>query len=245
MDKYIGFDMACKKTVACVVQQGKKDAYRTLKTDVQQMQAYLQELGKDGSRLHLTFEISGQAAYYYDSLKDYVDTLAVSNPHTMTWIYRTRKKNDRIDARKQAVLLSIGEIPKVHIPHIEVRQWRTTIQHRYKTVNRIVSIKNSIRALIKAHGIMRPLHKGSWWKKVNIQWMRELSIQDVVTTEDLWLVQLSNLLDTLQLLQEQQRNVTNYLDRYLHGHPGGTLLMSIPGIGPRTAEAVLAPIRTT
>jgi len=22
MDKYIGFDMACKKTVACVVQQG-------------------------------------------------------------------------------------------------------------------------------------------------------------------------------------------------------------------------------
>jgi hypothetical protein len=52
MDKYIGFDMACKKTVACVVQQGKKDAYRTLKTDVQQMQAYLQELGKDGSRLH-------------------------------------------------------------------------------------------------------------------------------------------------------------------------------------------------
>ncbi len=26
------------------------------------------------------------------------------------------KKNDRIDARKQAVLLGIGEVPPVHIP---------------------------------------------------------------------------------------------------------------------------------
>jgi len=33
----------------------------------------------------------------------------------MTWIYRTTKKNDRMDARKMAVLLSIGEIPAVHM----------------------------------------------------------------------------------------------------------------------------------
>ena len=28
MDKYIGFDIAYKKTVACVVQKGKADKYR-------------------------------------------------------------------------------------------------------------------------------------------------------------------------------------------------------------------------
>ena len=50
-DKYIGFDMACKKTIACVVQQGEKDAYCTLNTDVQQMQKYLQNLREDGSKL--------------------------------------------------------------------------------------------------------------------------------------------------------------------------------------------------
>lgn len=38
-----------------------------------------------------------------------------SNPSKMTWIYRTAKKNDRIEARKQALLLSIGEIPKVSL----------------------------------------------------------------------------------------------------------------------------------
>lgn len=239
MDKYIGFDMADKKTIACVVQQGKMDAYRTLDTDVSKMQAYLQELRKDGSRLHLTFEISGQAAYFHDCLRDCVDTLTVSNPHDITWIYRTRKKNDRIDARKQAVLLSINEIPKVHIPNLEIRQWRTTIQHRHKTVNRIVAIKNRIRALIKAQGIFTPPHKGIWWNQSNLQWMKELST-GAVTAQDLWRIQLADLLDTLMLLIKQRDNLTTYLNQYLDSQPGGKLLMSIPGVGPRTAETILA-----
>ena len=32
MDKYIGFDIDCKKTVACVVQNGKKNIYATFLT---------------------------------------------------------------------------------------------------------------------------------------------------------------------------------------------------------------------
>lgn len=240
MDKYIGFDIACKKTVACVVQQGQKDTYRTLRTDMDEMRSYLQELGNDGSKLHLTFEIGGQAAYFYDGLKDSVETLAVSNPHQMTWIYRTRKKSDRIDARKQAVLLSIGEIPQVHIPCLEIRQWRTTIQHRRKTVNRMVSLKNSIRALLKAHGIVRPIHKGGWWKRVNLQWMQSLSAAAPLTAEQLWRMQLADMLATLMLLDQQLDRITTYLDRYLDTQPGGRLLMSIPGVGPRTAESVLA-----
>ncbi|MCJ7777362.1 MAG: transposase [Sedimentisphaerales bacterium] len=36
------------------------------------------------------------------------------------------------------------------------------------------------------------------------------------------------------------KRVTKYLDGYLERKAGGKLLMSIPGVGPRTAEAVLA-----
>jgi len=99
--------------------------------------------------------------------------LTVSNPNKMTWIYRTGKKNDRIDSRKQAVLLSIGEVPKVHIPRRPVRPWRGTIQPRRVIVHKIVSVKNRIRALLKANGLTQPLHKGSWWKATNLQWMRQ------------------------------------------------------------------------
>jgi transposase len=239
--KYIGFDIDHKKTVACVVQRDQKDRYATMKTDLVEMQQFLQQERQGAAEVHLTFEISGEAGYRYDALRGLVDTLTVSNPHKMTWIYRTSKKNDRIDCRKQAVLLSINEVPPVHIPSRQVRQWRATIQQRRGIVNRIVSVKNRIRALLKAHGRTRPLHPGSWWKAANLVWMRqEAKDWAEVTREDLWQVHLTNLLDELKLLEAQLQKVNQYLDRYLAQHPGGTLLRSIPGVGPRTAEAILA-----
>lgn len=239
--KYIGFDIDSNKTVACVVQQGQKERYTTLKTDLPEMQQYLQRERQDASAVHLTFEISGEAGDRYEALRGLVDTVTVSNPHKLTWIYRTSKKNDRVDCRKQAVLLSIGEVPAVHIPKREVRQWRATIQQRRTLVNRIVSVKNRIRALLKGNGLTRPLHPGSWWKLTNVAWMRQQT-QDwaEATPEQLWRVHLASLLDELKLLEEHLRKVTHYLDRYLARQPGGTLLMSIPGVGPRTAEAILA-----
>ena len=36
-DKYIGFDIDSKKTVACVIQQGRKDLYATFPTDLTRM----------------------------------------------------------------------------------------------------------------------------------------------------------------------------------------------------------------
>jgi len=100
MDKYIGFDVDDKKTVACIVQKDKKDIYDTIPTDPEAMVKWLRRQRKGKAKLHLTFEVSGQAGWLYDELIDSVDTLTVSNPSKMTWIFRTSKKTDRIDARK-------------------------------------------------------------------------------------------------------------------------------------------------
>ncbi len=153
----------------------------------------------------------------------------------MTWIFRTAKKNDRIDARKMAVLLSINEVPSVYMPSKEVRQWRETILHRKKIVDKVVRAKNNIRATIKGHGL-KPVDSGSWWKKSNVFWMRCLSKD----AGKLWHIQLSNLLDEFDLLQSQLKRLTDYLDIYLSSKPASRILQSIPGIGSRTTEAILA-----
>ena len=57
MDKYIGFDIDSKKTVACVVQEGQKDRFVTLKTDIEQMQKFLQSQRRIGEKLHLTWSV--------------------------------------------------------------------------------------------------------------------------------------------------------------------------------------------
>ena len=239
MDKYIGFDIDCNKTVACVVENGKKDLYAMIGSDIESMRKFLAQQKHDSGKIHLVFEISGQAGFIYDSLAGYADMITVANPSKMTWIYRTAKKNDRIDARKMAVLLSIGEVPSVYMPSKEVRQWRETILHRKKIVTKIVQVKNRIRATFKSHGYSKPLEKGSWWKKANRLWMRNICQRNIGVC-DLWYMHLYNLLDEFDLLRSQLKRVTLYLDGYLAKKAGGKLLMSIPGVGPRTAEAVLA-----
>jgi len=115
MDKYIGFDIDSNKTSVCIVQKNKADKYATIGPEVGSMKKFLANERKGGFRMNLTFEISGQAGFLYDHLIGCVDSIKVANPDKMTWIYRTAKKNDRMDARKMAVLLSIGEIPAVHM----------------------------------------------------------------------------------------------------------------------------------
>lgn len=239
MEKYIGFDIDSKKTVACVIETGKNDKYKTISSDIGSMRDFLKSEKKVGCKVSLVFEISGQAGFLYDSLIDCVDDIKVANPSKMTWIYRTAKKNDKIDARKMAILLSIGEIPEVHMPCKEVRQWRETILHRKKIVTKVVQVKNRIRATLKSQGYFKAVNKGSWWSLANRSWMRDVCDKSYDLC-DLWRMHVGNLLDELGLLENQLKRVTQYLDDYLSNNPGGRLLMSIPGVGPRTAEAVLA-----
>lgn len=204
------------------------------------MKSFLQQQRRPGQKINLIFEISGQAGYMYDSLLNSVDSITVSNPSKMTWIYRTSKKNDRIDARKQALLLSIGEIPKVHMPKKQIRQWRRTIQHRRKQVKHITQVKNSTRALLKSVGITRPGCSKSWWTKSNRNWMYRLCQESRDTVDLGWQLNLKHMLDHLNLLECQHNDITKRLDDYLLKRPGWMLLRSIPGIGPRTAEAIFA-----
>jgi len=239
MNKTIGFDMDCKKTVCCVVEAGQKDRYQTIGPDIDSMRDYLLAEKQGGTHVALVFEISGQAGFIYDSLIDCVDELTVANPSQMTWIYRTSKKNDRIDARKMALLLSIGEIPEVYMPSKEIRQWRQTILHRKKIVDKVVQVKNRIRATFKSQGHTRTGMGGSWWTRANRFWMRDVCDFKGDLLE-LWRTHASDLLDELELLEGQLKRVTQRLNLYLSQHAGGALLMSIPGVGPRTSEAVLA-----
>jgi transposase len=241
MEKYIGMDIDNKKIICCTKQQNEKEKYQTIKPTIPAMKAFIKEQKSDGSQVHIVYEISGQAGYIYDSLLDCADSITVANPSKMTWIYRTAKKNDRLDARKMAVLLSIGEIPWVHMPSQEVRKWRQMILHRKKIVQKVTQVKNRTRALLKNEGFDQPYNKGSWWKKSNRFWMEQLVKEDgEISSFDLWRMQLSNLLEELYTLESQLKRVTDYLDKYLSEKSEADLLLSIPGVGPRTTEAILA-----
>jgi transposase len=240
MDKYIGMDMDSKKIAVCVVDSLGQERHTTLKPDLGVVRRFLEQEKAGGHCVHITYEISGQAGWWYDNLSDVADEIKVCNPTKMTWIFRTAKKNDRIDARKMAILYRIGELPTIYMPDAEVRQWRQMIGHRRDLMSKQTAVKNQIRALVKSQGITRPPVEGSWWKLANRTWMTSLCADTSLLSLPLWRLELAGLLDQLTLLESQIDRVRRSLDAILDTKPQAKLLLSIPGIGPRTTEAVLA-----
>jgi hypothetical protein len=57
MNKYIGFDIDCNKVVACVVESGRKDLYRTFSNDIESMKKFLKKQKTANSKFHLAFKI--------------------------------------------------------------------------------------------------------------------------------------------------------------------------------------------
>ena len=236
MNKYIGFDIHKEKTVACIFEPETRSSKReTFRTSLAEMQKWLRRARKKGDRLHLTFEVGPQAGFFYDGLVGEVDTLTVSNPSQMPWIFQTAKKNDGIDAEKQAILLSVGQIPKVHMPSAGIRQWRSLIQHRGRLVEDQTRYKNRIRFHLKARDL-RKAHRSHWWSQKNREWMWE----QAQAGADPWNFQMKALLRQLQLLEEQIAEVTVRLDEIAKKDPRIFLIQTVPGIGPRTAETIVA-----
>ena len=240
MDKYIGMDIDSKKVAVCVIDSDGQEEYTTLPATMEAVYAFLQRQGTDGSRVHLTYEISGQAGWWHDNLSPLVEKVCVCNPSKMTWIYRTAKKNDHIDARKMAVLLRIGELPTVHMPDAAIRQWRQMILYRQELLRKQTRVKNQLIALLKSQGLCHPTHQGSWWKRANREWMLSLASTASKPDSGLWRLTLRGLLEELSLLENQIKQITACLDERLSHCPEAALLQSIPGVGLRTTEAVLA-----
>lgn len=237
MTKYIGLDVHVKDTVACVFdKRADSFSYETVKTSPFSLKRLLKK--HPGARA--TMEISGLTSNLYDELRPLVRELVVCNPSQMPWIYRSSKKTDRIDAKKQAMLLSVNQLPVVYMPSREVREWRSMIQRRRSLVQDCCRTKGRIRSLINAH-CLRDKRVGSWWTLKNLEWLHSLTRpESEAHLSETASMRLGDLIDQVKFFDSKIKRITGHLDHIAANHAGAQLLMTIPGIGPRTAEAVIA-----
>jgi transposase len=190
-----------------------------------------EEVAKIPRPFAICYEASCGYGYVHDQLSRRADRVVVAHPGQLRLIFRSKKKHDRIDAGKLAKLLYLEEVPAVHVPGIDVRAWRGLIEYRHKLLSRRGAVKNQIRALLRGLGITAP--KGLWTGK-GLTWLRAQVLDDPDS------LRREIMVDDLQQLQEMIKRVEKELARIAAKHPGITLLRTIPGVGIRTAEAVLA-----
>jgi transposase len=228
--RYVGLDVHYRSSTYCVLDEnGRELQCETVRGYWAQLLERLRTLAGPWT---ICFEASCGYGYLYRELSRLAQRVVVAHPGQLRLIFRAKRKNDRIDARKLAKLLYLDEVPAAYVPNQEVQSWRELIEHRRRMVDRQTTCKNAIRSLLRAQGKIPPT--GLWTKK-GLAWVRqeEMPTPAARLKRDL-------LLDELGEAKRRVRTVTKALNELGERHPGVLVLRTIPGVGLRTAEAVAA-----
>lgn len=232
----IGLDVHQNSTALCMLDAtGKRVSERVIRGS---FHAVRDELKKLRRPCRVAFEASCGYGTLHDLLGglDMVKEIQVAHPAQLKLVFSSKHKNDRNDARKIATLLSMDALPRVHVPSGNGRAWRGFIEHRRRLVDKRTRVKNALRAVLRALAIAAPKRRSLWSKK-GIEWLKAVELPTSLDR-----VKRESLLAELKTLEEQIRKAEIELDAIGEKDPRVTLLRTIPGVGPRTAEAVVAYI---
>jgi transposase len=243
MKTILAIDLGKRNSVFCRLDTSSlKTKYFTAKTDPQKFHDIFIELDCESSIV--LFEVGTQAGWLSDMLRAMRIEFKVANVNHSAWKWtNNQNKSDKTDAHRLAMMYHHGFFPQVYIPEKPVRQKRSLIYYRQKIVNRMTQIKNGIRALMTTVAIDLPVGKNCWTKKYRKQLEQlALPLDGIDDPRDLWRGQLHTELQQLDALQTCLDKTTAKLDELNKQKKSIKLLETIPGIGPRTAEAIVAVI---
>lgn len=229
----VGLDVHWRTSTVCILDEnGREVKMATVNGPWEKMLSWLDQ--EVPGPYAICYEASCGYGALYDRLRPRAARVVVAHPGQVRLIFRAKRKSDRVDARKLARLLYLEAVPPVYVPSLAVRSWRRLIETRRHLVAKRTRVKNGLRSLLRSHGVRAV--RGLWSKK-GLAWLREVAWPSASAA-----LERDLLLSELALLEEQVRRLTAELDRLGSGHPGVRLLSTIPGVGPRTAEAVVAYI---
>src|SRR5215469_13906755 len=147
---YIGFDVHKKSVSYCV-----KDAAGTIAED---------------GKLRATREVCGSglesapnrgtgrwkplcsAGWIYDTLKPFAAELQMGHPAMIKAIGASKKKNDKLDARKTADLVRCNLLPVCYVAPSEIRELRRMLRYRNLVVAQATRTKNKMSGLLMEVG---------------------------------------------------------------------------------------------
>ena len=228
---YVGLDLHTKHITSCVLNSDGKLHERW---QVRQVDQLVERLTRFEQPFKVTYEASCGYGRFHELLSPIAADVAVAHPGLLKIIYGSKRKNDRHDAEKLARLLYLDAIPTVHVPSADVRAWRELIVFRHRLTEKTTRSKNGLRALLRTLAIKPPRSPGLWTLE-GLAWLKSLELP-----HSLQALRRNLLVDELESLKRQIGQVEQELARFSEGNAAIGRLRTIPGVGPRTAEAVVA-----
>lgn len=236
--KIVAIDLGKSKMVGCVYDtQTHEYRFDSAPLDRETLRSVLEVEQPN----RVVIEVGPSAGWVGDVIRQAGVELQVANPNHEAWRWRNvKRKTDRLDALKLAQLSASDQLPQVHLPQRDVRQWRGLIHYRQRLVTRRTAVKNRIRSILDVEGL--PMPRGAKaWTRVGVTALRDKACPWQQTgAETLWRGELSEELDQFERLTIALERVERRLERLAADDARVKQLQSIPGVGPRLAEAMVA-----
>lgn len=191
----------------------------------------------------LVIEAGVQAGWIRDLTHALEVDLEVANTNDERWHWhRVKIKTDKTDALKLAKLSAAGELVTIDIPETSVRQWRSLIRFRQQVMRRRVACQNHIRSLFASQGKSLPVGRRAWAQASLAQIKKHGKPLSRCADDQLWRGELHEELRSYEHLVGQIQKVEHRLDRLACQNERVQLVQTIPGVGSRLSEAIVAVI---
>src|ERR1035438_1782860 len=224
---YIGFDVHKKSISYCVkTADGKIVEEGSLKATHQALEEWAR---KRTEPWHGAMEATIFSAWIYDGLKPFAAKLDMGHPAMMKALSASKKKNDRVDARKIADMVRCNILPTCYVAPPEIRDLRRQLRYRNLVVEQSVQMKNRMSGLLMEVGVeynKKRLHGAKYFNELLDQ------LEDVPESVK-ELLQLSR--GALETFTATQRKLLDQLQKDPRIQKRVELLRTIPGVGEVTA----------
>jgi transposase len=236
--KILALDLGKSKMVGCVYDdQSHEHRFDSAPLDMGTLRQILDVEHPD----RVVIEVSPSAGWVGEVVRQAGVALQVANPNHEGWRWRNvKRKTDRLDALKLAQLSASRQLPQVHLPQRNVRQWRSLIHYRQRLVTRRTAVKNRIRSILEVEGTPTPPGSRAWTTAGLAALRAKACPWDQTGMEDLWRGELGEEIDQFDRLTCILKRVEQRLDALAESDSRVALLRTVPGVGPRLAEAVVA-----
>lgn len=238
--RILALDLGKFKSVACVYESASNQhSFITIRT----VAGEVHDLLATHQPQRLVIEIGPAAGWVQDLARAMELEVQVANTNHEAWRWKNvKRKTDRDDARKLAQLSAMNQLPLVQLPGTRTRQWRSLINYRWTLVGRRTAIKNHIRSILDRQGLGLPAGKSGWTDKTLGGLKLMARTLKEVEEQELWRFELATELEALTQVGILLAQVEAKLESLAQADSRVQQLQTIPGVGPRLAEVVVATI---
>ena len=205
-------------------------------------QAAVRSIFKSNQPDLVVMEACGPSGWIHDLAQELKLKTLVCSTNEEAWKWaNVKRKTDKDDALKLARMAAMQELKSVHVPSLQQRQFRTLVKYRKTLDARVNKTKNMIRAWFVNQGITIDKGEKAWHTGRELINSYRKPLAECEPNE-LWRGELDIELTILDSLTKQLDGVVKKLEAIGKEDARIQRIMSIPGVGPRTAEILVACI---